>query len=224
MITIIPDDLSHDAATLRPAASGLPPVVAPQYPATPKRAAEGQREPRIAPEQRPRAKGALSPEQVTALAILVKQAYDVLRSYDAPTVAGVTIDDWRHREIAVATQGRATGLRAAQQRDFRAIRGHFLGWLGRPADALQDALTDQPERADWELAWYRLEKKCQEMKLAFPGYPAAIAKSQFGSALNGCTAHQLAALFYTIVNRGRAKAKKEAAVVRVEATPAGDPF
>lgn len=226
MRTITPDDLWENDPTretaaepdaipdreTRPVASPVPMPAGevPQYPAAPRR--PGQREARAAA---PRATAALSQEQKASLAILATRAYQI--HADLGTHDGLTATEWRHREIATATGGRVQGLREATQRDFVAIRRHFYELTGEVGKAFPDALRDQGERADWELAWHKLEGACRQWGHAWPGYASAIAQNQFRAALNQCTTKQLWALFYTVTNRGRDKAKAAAAAAAAPA-------
>lgn len=170
--------------------------VAPQYPAAPAR--QGATEPKV---EVPRANKPLTKGEKAQLAMLAKRVWDQNVAHHVIDPNELSADDFRHREIERITGGRASGLRELTHRDFREVRRELFTMLGDLGRAFADALKDQPERADWEQAWFKLEEACRQGKVGFPSYPAAIARAQYRSALGDCTARQLWALFYTVRNR-----------------------
>lgn len=148
----------------------------------------------------PKAKGALSNDQKTKLSILAKRAFDKHKE-SGLIDDGVRFDDWRHAECVAATKGRVTGFRAATNRDYLQIRGHFALLAGDVVTAFNDSQRDRPEQADWEQAWNILKRETTAKELKFPDYPAAICKQQYKCPLREATQKQLWSLIYTIRNR-----------------------
>ena len=153
-----------------------------------------------------RADGLLTPEEITRLVLLAKDAWQPL------TGAGAIDEDfdaWRHREVLKAV--RRNGLRDATHRDYKALRAHFLALAGKSVRAFKAAEKAAPEVADAEQARWLLQQACREFSGAWPGYPAAICARQYRCALAEATPRQLAQLaqlLFTIRNRGRAKRRK----------------
>lgn len=178
---------------------------APQYPATPAR--KGATEPKTSP---PKASALLSAKEKQALGMISRTCYDKLVDMGVLDEDEISLTDWRHQEVSRATKGKASRLGDAESWQFRQIRGHFRNLMGDGGGAFQDSTRDQGGRADWELAYHKLEGACKQWEVVWPGYPLAICRNQYRCELRDATAKQLWALFYTITNRGRAK-RKEAA-------------
>lgn len=203
----LPRDGERVADDRRSAMNGPVPGLeseAPQYPATPTK--EGATEPAI--ESPPQAKGLLSKKQKVALGMLSRRAWEHLAEHGALDKAEEKLNPWRHAEVSKATNGQAGRLGEATDRQFRQIRGHFLHLLGEDDGAFLDAMRDQPGRSDWELAWYKLKEACRKWEYAWPGYPESVCRNQYRCGIEDATTKQMWALFYTVTNRGRTRAKE----------------
>ncbi len=167
-----------------------------------------------APRQLPEADAPLTAKQRKALATLARRAFAEAGKRGGAE-PGESFDDWRHRQVSIATGGRASGLTSATNRQYRAIRGRLRHLAGDGGGAFADAMRDSGERADAEQALHLILAACREFGLS-RGYAEAICKARAkGRGLDsvaasaregdGRAAKLLSQILYTVRNRGRKK-------------------
>lgn len=152
----------------------------------------------------------LTNTQKTHLVLLAKEAYEHAQAKD-PWFSTVLnpFDEWRHGECAKACG--AAGLRCADERDFEAIRGHFLKLAGKDDQALKEFVAAQNAgvRRAWAVLMGALNTYGYRRE-----YVAKICKDKYKCDLDRASEGQLWKLLYDVRRNGRAKLKdqnKEAA-------------
>jgi hypothetical protein len=208
MKTLIPASPDFPARQAEPTCPASKPVAPPRHP-------EG-REPgataalaedyvgEVAP--RYRATGGISPKERQHLARLARQAWEKCGARGA----GIDFDEWRHEQVAEATDGKASGLTELRRGQYRDALRHFLALAGESARAFRVATRGGQRAADRDLALAKLREACEAGGLAYPEYPESICRRQFGVELERLETGKVWFLFYTCTQRGRAKAKHRA--------------
>jgi hypothetical protein len=116
----------------------------------------------------------LTRDQKTRLILLARDAWEQAGG----AASGQDFTAWRYEQTEAAC-GRAS-LRVATQRDFRAIRGHFRGLLGRTRGAFRDAVAAATDDRGFVLAKLRHEIRAAEDVIeAGEAYVRRIARSRF---------------------------------------------
>ena len=113
--------------------------------------------------------------------------------------------EWRHAQVRIATDGRAAGLTSATNDDFRAIIAQFQSARGEDGQAFKShlaAATEQRRQNEFVLV--------REMERGGfgPAYVEKICRSAFKCTVADATPDVLLKLTFTLVNRGRAKARR----------------
>ena len=137
--------------------------------------------------------------EIQRLAIFARAAWEDCGA----RAAGVPFDDWRHDQVRMATEGRATGLRDLRRGDWRVVAAHFLSLSGKVRPAFRTA--KRAGREDRDEAAHKLREACDEARVMWPDYPAAICRQQYKCGLDEATAKQLWRLYYTVRNRRHVK-------------------
>lgn len=167
----------------------------------------------------PRANSRLTPAEMKPLICEARKAYDTLAEHGL-LEPGETFEDWRHREVSVATGGRAAGLSKAHSGQWRAIMQHFLAFQGRDIESYEMGMrtgkaqrrvtrgaTAEPGETveDRELGQHLLAQTLAETRYREP-YAQAIAWGKFGTRdLSKLDAGQLRQICTTLGNRARAR-------------------
>jgi hypothetical protein len=139
--------------------------------------------------------GLLTRDQRQALAILARQAFQTLTRHHA---VDQDFQTWRHAESI-----RACGLRIteARNRDFLALKTHFLNLAGRSGEAFNAALKSQTEAHGWALA--TLMRECTAAGVSLD-YPRAIARDKYKTThLDELGDKQLWHLIFSVRRRGQ---------------------
>lgn len=209
MATLIPSDTplppaspTSPAPSARDEAALVPATGSPRGTGAAK-AAEGDA---VAP--RHQATGLISKTERQHLGRLGRQAWDKCGAKGA----GIDCDEWRHEQVAIASEGRATCLHDLRRGDYRDVLKHFLVIAGDSARAFRVAQRSGQGAADRDLALYKLREACERGELAFPDYPEAICRRQFRCGLDDLETGKLWFLFYTCTARADAKLKKASLV------------
>lgn len=124
--------------------------------------------------------------------------------------AGIGFDEWRHEQVEIATDGKATGITSLTRGRYRDVQAHFLAIAGDAVKAFQAGQRAGQSHADRDLAFRKLREACESGELDYPSYPEAICRKQFRCALDELETGRLWFLFYTCTRRARAKNKKAA--------------
>lgn len=128
---------------------------------------------------------------------LSELALQAARAMGEP-VHGLAHAEWRHQEAR-----RAAGVRISEacQRDYTALKAHFLNLAGEPEAAFSELMQadDNPRR----VALWNLTRALSERGLP-AAYAEAICRRQYKCSLAQAAAPQLWRLLYTVKNR-RAK-------------------
>lgn len=156
--------------------------------------------------------GPLTPRQKARLSILAKQAH--------ATCGDGKEKDWRYAQTRAAVG--FDSLTQANQSHYKKLEAHFASMIpgkegeafaaqmksGRPGAAMSEGEEDtHAARGHWmakiaaaltEFAAYGIT----------PAYVEFIARQQYRCEMDECSARQLQNLFFTVTNRGRAKARK----------------
>lgn len=148
----------------------------------------------------------LTKRQKAVLAQIASRAHKKLASYGCPLPP---LNDWRHDETHKAT-GRTASLTALRQDDFVTVYNHFALYAG----------TKQMRDTTWtpqEKALYSLRDALQRYEFS-PDYLASIVRDQLhlhctGKTVlltlrNNASVEVVRHLTFTIINRGRAQARK----------------
>jgi hypothetical protein len=154
-------------------------------------------------EPRHTASSALNAEERQELGMVAKQAWEACGA----KAAGIPADEWRHEQVAIATQGKAARVSDLRRGMFRDVLAHFLLIKGDTARAFRTAQRSGQDMADRDLALHKLREACEEGGLAYPDYPAAICDRQFKCTLDELETGRIWFLFYTCTRRARAKNK-----------------
>lgn len=146
----------------------------------------------------------LKNEQKATICILAREAYDKIGHF-----SGDDYDTWRHDQQHTAC-GRSS-LCAATQKDYRAIRGHFLALLGRKKAAFKDFVAAETGDAGFVLAKLRHEcRNAQDVIEAPMEYVTTIARSRFKSTdLSSLSAKQLWSLVFDIRRNAQRRRRKK---------------
>lgn len=194
------------AASLTRAAREIDPETgeAAQYPVEP--AATGATQPDLG-KPTPKAVSLLTKDQRKALGMLATKAYQLLTEHHVIDPTQLSAKEWRHELVKEQTQGKATRLSDCPQRYFRALQRELYNLIGEGGRAMAAATKDQPGRADWELAWKKLEEVSKHWGYAFPGYASSLAQSRCRCGLSACTAEQLWMIFYQVNTNGRKRSR-----------------
>lgn len=155
-------------------------------------------------EPRHTASSALNAEERQELGMVAKQAWEACGA----KAAGIPADEWRHEQVAIATQGKAARVSDLRRGMFRDVLAHFLLIKGDTARAFRTAQRSGQDMADRDLALHKLREACEEGGMAYPDYPAAICDRQFKSTLDELETGRIWFLFYTCTRRARAKKEK----------------
>jgi hypothetical protein len=149
----------------------------------------------------------LSNVQKRDISIAARRAYDAwpereaFEAINSEMSRTACFDAWRHVEA-----GKAVGiqsLREMTQAHFNRVLAHFEALAGDTAGADRRRARDHDN--DRRIALHKLKQACQEADVGLT-YAASICRSQYRCALDEATAKQLWNLFYTVRNRGKAKA------------------
>lgn len=127
--------------------------------------------------------------------------------YDSP-------DAYRHAAVAQVTGGVAGGLRACTQAHYVPLYNYFAGVVGA------QPIADRTPRSEWDKALYLLNDALARYDLPV-SYAAAIIRARCGygeelsfSALTArLSPEELRQVTYTVINRGRARVRREAAAL-----------
>lgn len=122
--------------------------------------------------------------------------------------AGIDCDEWRHEQVAEASDGKATCLHDLKRGQYKDVLRHFLQIAGHSARAFRVAQKSGQGHADRDLAMEKLKEACESGDLAFPEYPESICRRQFKVGLDELETGKVWFLFYTCTNRARTKNKK----------------
>lgn len=148
----------------------------------------------------------LTKRQKAVLAQIATRAYKKLASYGCPLPP---LTEWRHDETHKAT-ARTASFTALRQEDFVTVYNHFATYAG----------TKQMRDTTWpplEKALYTLRDAMQRYEFTYD-YLAAIVSDQLhlhctGNSVlltlrNNASVEVIRHLTFTIINRGRAQARK----------------
>lgn len=127
--------------------------------------------------------------------------------YDTP-------EDYRHAAVARLTGGIAGGLRACTQEHYVPLYNYFAAVIGAPT------IADRTPRSDWHRSLALLRDAMERYELP-ESYAAAIIRARFGYSSEmsftdltvRLTPEELRQVMYTIINRGRARIRREAAAL-----------
>lgn len=115
----------------------------------------------------------LTNDQKRKLVMLARAAYD-----RAGCREGQTFEAWRHEQQQAACG--LSSLRAATQRDFRTLRGHFRAIAGDKVGAFRDFVASETGDAGFALAKLRHEiKAAADVIQDGESYVVSIARSRF---------------------------------------------
>lgn len=212
-------------ATLIPSSTPLPDgprpetAPAPHLPAAGDRAtsrtAAGKREPREKVRPRYRADAALDAAERQELGMVAKQAWEACGA----KAAHIPADEWRHDQVAIATQGKATRVSDLRRGQFRDVLAHFLTIKGDVARAFRVAERSGQDMADRDLAVHKLREVCEAGGLDYPEYPESICRRQFKIGLDEVETGRIWFLFYTCNTRARRKNEKASEIASEGPTP-----
>jgi hypothetical protein len=153
---------------------------------------------------RHRATGLLTAPERQRLAHVARVAFDRCGAGKA----GISFDEWRHEQVEIATDGRATGITSLTRGQYREVQAHFLAIAGDAVKAFRSGQRAGQSHADRDLAFRKLREACESGELDYPSYPEAICRKQFRCDLDALETGKVWFLFYTCTRRARAKIKK----------------
>lgn len=153
-MTIIPSDTPLPAD---PAASDTPPP-------RPSRPATAANTPPAKVTPRHRATGLIGSTERQTLARLARAGWVRCGAQEA----GIEFGEWRHDQVAAATEGEASGLTAVRRGQYREVEAHFAEIAGDSARAFRAAGRSGQGAADRELAVAKLRAVCETGGLAYP--------------------------------------------------------
>lgn len=165
-------------------------------------AATGDRADEVAP--RYQATGLITASERQHLGRLARDAWEKCGAKGA----GIGCDEWRHEQVAIATEEKATRLSDLRRGQYKDVLRHFLELAGDSARAFRVAQRSGQGAADRDLAMAKLRDVCESGGLAFPDYPDSICRRQFKCALESLETGKVWFLFYTCTRRARAKNQK----------------
>lgn len=150
----------------------------------------------------------LTNEQKKRLILAAQKAYNVQKSLG---LADETFDVWRRAALADAVQ--LSSFRMVRQHQYNAALKYFLELAGNTGAAarVRPEAVDQAKRAKWALG-----HTCVELADVFGGvkqawnYAHVLFKRIHRTEYAFATAKQVWAVIFTMKNRAKAKAKKEA--------------
>lgn len=115
----------------------------------------------------------LNNEQKAVICILAREAYDKIGC-----LAGEKYTEWRHEQQQIAC-GKLS-LCTATQKDYRALRGHFLALLGRTRAAFKDFVAAEAGDTGFAMAKLKHEiKNASDVIQNGEDYVRKIARSRF---------------------------------------------
>jgi hypothetical protein len=210
-MTIIPADTPLPADPSSPSASprdSVPTKVART------RGATGAVEPADKVEPRYRATDLLSSTERQTLARLARAGWVRCGAQEA----GVDFGEWRHDQVAEATDGETSGLTSLRRGQYRDVEMHFAEIAGDSARAFRAAGRSGQGQADRDLALAKLRQACTVGDLAYPEYPEAICRNQFKCSLDQLETGKVWFLFYTCTRAARRKNEKAAEIAAQSAS------
>lgn len=158
------------------------------------------------------AKGAITAAERQELGMVAKQAWEACGA----KAAGIDANEWRHEQVAIATQGKAARVGEVTRGQFRDVLAHFLLIKGDTARAFRTAQRAGQDMADRDLALFKIREACESAGLDYPAYPDSICRRQFKVPLDSpedlLETGRLWFLFYTVTRRAREKNKKASLV------------
>lgn len=150
----------------------------------------------------------LSNKQKAVLAQLAARAYKKLQAYGCPLPS---LEEWRHDETWKAT-GHTESLTKAAQKDYTLIYNRFAAYLGY--EAIRDNTYTEMDKA-----LHILRDSMQRFETG-PDYLAGVVRDQLHLPCTGKNVYDqlrkyakpehIRHLNYTVINRGRAAARKMA--------------
>ena len=156
----------------------------------------------------------LSNKQKAVLAQLAARAYKKLQAYGCPLPS---LEEWRHDETWKAT-GHTESLTKAAQKDYTLIYNRFAAYLGY--EAIRDNTYTEMAKA-----LHILRDSMQRFETG-PDYLAGVVRDQLHLPCTGKNVYDqlrkyakpehIRHLNYTVINRGRAAARKMADETGVE--------
>ena len=146
----------------------------------------------------------LTREQKRRLVMLARTAYDRVGCREGQTFA-----DWRHEQQQAACG--LSSLRAATQRDFRTLRGHFRAIAGDKVGAFRDFLASETGDAGFALAKLRHEiRNAADVIQDGERYVQSIARSRFKTSdLNALGAKQVWNLIFDVRRAAQRRRRKK---------------
>jgi integrase len=131
----------------------------------------------------------LSKNEKTTLAILARQAFDVMKRAGA---IDETADDFRHR---ISLQACGCRISEARRRHFNDLKAAFLVITGDTAGALNAGTRAQTEDVRIALAKLRAELRFNHLQEPYANH---ICRSKFKCDLQDATANQLWSLYFDV--------------------------
>ena len=148
----------------------------------------------------------LSNKQKAVLAQLAARAYKKLQNYGCPLPS---LEEWRHEETWKAT-GHTDSFTRATQKDYTLIYNRFAAYLGY--EAIRDNTYTEMDKA-----LHILRDSMQRYEIG-PEYLAEVVRDQlhlpctskdvYGQLRKFAALEHVRNLNYTVINRGRAAARK----------------
>jgi len=121
-----------------------------------------------------------------------------------PELDGISEADYRHAEVIKACG--KIGLRCCDQNDYKLVESHFLDLLGHHGAAFSAQLRAATETR--RMISFKIAKACEEFDFRI-SYADKICRAQNqGRGLDDVEERALWRIFYTIRNRGLARARK----------------
>ena len=151
---------------------------------------------------------ALSNKQKYILASLARRAFRrsaaIARGLGQPLAEDE--NTWRHERVAEAVG--KPGLRACGQEDFKTIEGHFLHLLGQDGQAVESHFqaATEPRR----VAEFKVIQACEKWGFSLNYADAICRRQNHGTGMQDVDDKTLYHLMFTIINRGRSRARKAA--------------